>query len=88
MLFVKLLHLLCLLSGLEGAATGFWSDSSYTPGPAAATVTYNPGEECLPYDGSVVPDCSKYVDENTKWSIYKEHSSSKKIIDRRCGLFL
>ena len=22
------------------------------------TVTYNPGQDCLPYDGSVVPDCS------------------------------
>ena len=54
-MFAKLLQLLCLLSGLEGAATGFWSDSSYTPDPGAATVTYNPGEECLPYDGSVVP---------------------------------
>ena len=22
------------------------------------TVTYIPGQDCLPYDGSVVPDCS------------------------------
>ena len=26
------------------------------------TVTYNPGQDCLPYDGSVVPDCAKFVD--------------------------
>ena len=41
------------------------------------TVTYNPGRECLPYDGSVVPDCSKYVDPITKQPYYHEHSSSK-----------
>ena len=36
------------------------------------TVTYNPGEECLPYDGSMVPDCSFYNEP-----FYLEHSSSK-----------
>ena len=41
------------------------------------TVTYNPGQECLPYDGSVVPDCSQYVDPVTKQPYYHEHSSSK-----------
>ena len=41
------------------------------------TVTYNPGQECLPYDGSVVPDCSKFVDPITKWPYYHEHSTSK-----------
>ena len=41
------------------------------------TVTYNPGEECLPYDGSVVPDCSKFVDPITKWPYFHEHSTSK-----------
>ena len=40
------------------------------------TVTYNPGENCLPYDGSVVPDCSKFVDPITKQPYYHEHSTS------------
>ena len=41
------------------------------------TVTYNPGQNCLPYDGSVVPDCSKFVDPITKQPYYHEHSTSK-----------
>ena len=41
------------------------------------TVTYNPGKDCLPYDGSVVPDCSKYIDGTTKQPYYHEHSSSE-----------
>ena len=41
------------------------------------TVTYNPDQYCLPYDGSVVPDCSKFVDPITKWPYYHEHSTSK-----------
>ena len=41
------------------------------------TVTYNPGKDCLPYDGSVVPDCSKYTDPLSKEPYYHEHSSSK-----------
>ena len=32
---------------------------------------------CLPYDGSVVPDCSKYMDPTTKQPYYHEHSSSE-----------
>ena len=36
-----------------------------------------PGEECLPYDGSKVPDCSKFVDPVLKQPYYHEHSSSK-----------
>ena len=45
------------------------------------TVTYNPGQDCLPYDGSVVPDCCKHffhdglVDPNYQY--YHEHSTSK-----------
>ena len=39
------------------------------------TVTYNPGEECLPYDGSVVPDCSKFVDPVTKQPYYHDTTS-------------
>ena len=41
------------------------------------TVTYNPGQDCLPYDGSVVPDCAKYIDPITKQPYYHEHSNSK-----------
>ena len=42
------------------------------------TVTYNPPfQECLPDDGSVVPDCSKFVDPILKWPYYHEHSTSK-----------
>ena len=41
------------------------------------TVTYNPGQDCLPYDGSVVPDCSKYFDPLIKVPYYHEHSTSK-----------
>ena len=41
------------------------------------TLTYNPDEGCLPYDGSVVPDCSKFVDPVTKCPYYHEHSTSK-----------
>jgi len=41
-----------------------------------ATVTYNPGEDCLPYDGSVVPDCRLYVDPILKQPYYKEHSTN------------
>ena len=47
------------------------------------TVTYNPGIDCLPYDGSVVPDCSKFVDPITKQPYYHEHSSSKYTKDQR-----
>ena len=43
------------------------------------TVTYNPGgQDCLPYDGSVVPDCSKYFDPPMRAPYYHEHSTSKK----------
>ena len=41
------------------------------------TVTYNPGQDCLPYDGSLVPDCSKYMDPTIRRPYYHEHSSSK-----------
>ena len=34
-------------------------------------------EWCLPYDGSVIPDCSKYVDPITKEPYYVEHSYRK-----------
>ena len=40
-------------------------------------IDYNPGEDCLPYDGSVVPDCTLYVDPIDKEPYYKEHSTSK-----------
>ena len=40
------------------------------------TGTYLP-PTCLPYDGSVVPDCSKYMDPTIRRPYYHEHSSSK-----------
>ena len=65
---ISLLVLEVSLSTISGQTTEY----SYN-----YTVTYNPGRECLPYDGSVVPDCSKYVDPITKQPYYHEHSSSK-----------
>ena len=44
-----------------------------------------PGEECLPYDGSKVPDCSKFVDPVLKQPYYHEHSSSK---DKLCSILI
>ena len=41
------------------------------------TVTYNPGIDCLPYDGSVVPNCDEYINPITKQPYYKEHSNSE-----------
>lgn len=41
------------------------------------TVTYNPGQDCLPYDGSVVPNCLNYIDPATKQPVYHIHSASK-----------
>ena len=50
---------------------------SMTTNDQEITITYTPGQDCLPYDGSVVPDCSKYIDPVKKEPYYKEHSSSK-----------
>ena len=52
------------------------TESTSTTEDDWGTVTYNPGE-CLPYDGSIVPDCTKFVDPVTKQPYYKEHSNSK-----------
>ena len=54
-----------------------YEEFSMTTSDQQVTITYNPGQDCLPYDGSVVPDCSKYIDPITKEGVYKEHSSSK-----------
>ena len=41
-------------------------------------IVYSPGEDCLPYDDSVVPDCEKYLGNTlSKYPFFKEHSSSK-----------
>ena len=42
------------------------------------TVTCNPVVDCLSYDGSVVPDCSKYVDPVTKQPYY--HDTKKESV--------
>jgi len=52
------------------------TESTSTTEDDWGTVTYNPGQECLPYDGSIVPDCTKYVDPVTKQPYYKEHSNN------------
>ena len=54
-----------------------YEEFSMTTNDQQITITDNPGQDCLPYDGSVVPDCSKYIDPVTKEPYYKEHSSSK-----------
>jgi len=53
-----------------------YEEFSMTTNDQQITITYNPGQDCLPYDGSVVPDCSKYIDPVTKEPYYKEHSSN------------
>jgi len=60
-----LLAIIKVVVGQERTTEGSWE-----------TVTYNPGIGCLPYDGSIVPDCSKYVDPITKQPFFKEHSSN------------
>ena len=46
-----------------------WPDGC--PGPNC------PGDDCLPYDGSEVPDCSEYIDPDHYVPYYHEHSQSK-----------
>ena len=41
-----------------------------------------PGENCLPYDGSKVPDCSEYVKPPHFEPYYHEHSFSKNSLCR------
>ena len=64
-----LLYILILGSALA-------SHASVTENPHQ-TVTYNPGQDCLPYDGSVVPNCWDFVDPVTKQPVYHIHSASK-----------
>ena len=42
----------------------------------------SPGENCLPYDGSKVPDCSEYVKPPHFEPYYHEHSFSKNSLCR------
>ena len=41
-----------------------------------------PGQNCLPYDGSKVPDCSEYVKPPHFEPYYHEHSFSKNSLCR------
>ena len=50
--------------------TGVCAGARITSSPEVNTVTYNPGRDCLPYDGSVVPDCSGKKME-PKWTFFK-----------------
>ena len=36
-----------------------------------------PGENCLPYDGSQVPDCTEFIDPDHYIPYYHEHSQSE-----------
>ena len=40
----------------------------------------HPGEECLTYDGSRVPDCRQFIDPEIKEPYYHPHNTSKKNI--------
>ena len=40
----------------------------------------HPGEECLTYDGSRVPDCKQFIDPEIKEPYYHPHNTSKKNI--------
>jgi len=67
------LQLQIILGLLFAAAHKTSGQVTEAPG---ATVTYNPGEECFPYDGSVVPDCTLFIDPNIKQPYYHEHSTN------------
>ena len=43
---------------------------------------------CLPYDGSKVPDCSEYIDPDHYVPYYHEHSFSKNSLCRGRGSIL
>ena len=32
--------------------------------------------QCLPYDGSVIPDCRRLIDPDTKNPVFVEHSTN------------
>ena len=77
-LFIARWVLLVVLLKLVACQKDYDTDDfQFTTNDQQITVTYNPGQDCLPYDGSVVPDCSKYIDPVTKEPYYKEHSNSK-----------
>ena len=50
------------------------STSTSTPTEPSTT---EPPPRCLPHDGSIVPDCSQYVDPINQIGYYVEHSSSE-----------
>ena len=60
-------HLSIIIGLLFAAALKASGQITEDPG-----ITYNPGEDCLPYDGSVVPDCKLYVDPEIKEPYYKD----------------
>lgn len=64
-------------SSTSGTTTTSTITPTTTTEDDSHTVTYNPEPYCLPYDGSVVPDCKKYVDPIAKKPYYKEHATSK-----------
>jgi len=55
---------------------GVCAGARITNSPEGNSVTDNPGRDCLPWDGSVVPDCTEFVNPDTEWPFYHEHSSN------------
>ena len=46
-----------------------------------------PGENCLAYDGSKVPDCTEYIDVENYIPYYHEHSQSMKSPSQSLTIF-
>ena len=46
------------------------------------TYTYDGGDECLPYDGSEIPDCEKFLDPITKEPYFVSHATSKSDVNK------
>ena len=39
----------------------------------------SPKSNCLPYDGSVIPDCRDLIDPDIRNPVFVEHSTSKQV---------
>jgi hypothetical protein len=63
------------LRGASGQTTAGWEVQSTWPDDIY------PGFECLPYDGTKVPDCKEYVTPGTGESYFHEHSQSRVLIN-------
>ena len=78
-MFQMLALFLGLAVGLDGLAASPVGTAQPEPEMAVTWPPWIfPGEECLAYDGSQVPNCEEFVDPVTKQPYYHEHSQSKK----------